>query len=299
MSVSERDKYSGHMTTGHEWNGIKELNTPVPKILIACLSAAFLFAIGYWVLMPAWPLGDTFTKGTLGFDQRKHLAQQMIESDNNQTRWTDPIEQLDFDAIRDNPQLMAIVRESGPALFEDNCAMCHGNNGDGGKYFPKLNDTSWLWGADPNAILETLAVGINSAHPDTRIALMPAFGSSGVLSAETIDSLVLYIQSISTTETSSTTETTTTAENINAGQAAYSMYCAGCHAQDGSGNIEVGAPNLTDDYWIYGGDSVALTATLTDGRSGHMPAWESRLSLSERKILTFYVLSLNGVGDNP
>ncbi len=296
MSVSERDKYTGHMTTGHEWNGIKELNTPVPLVLLVFLSAAFLFALGYWILMPAWPLGDTYTKGTLGFDQRQHLAKQIEKNDSEQSRWIDPLVQLDFDAIQGNSQLMAIVDESGPALFEDNCAMCHGSDGDGGRYFPKLNDTSWLWGSDPNVILQTLAVGINSTHPDTRIAIMPGFGAAGVLSAEVIENLVAYVQSISSSHN-------TSIEQANmAGKEAYSMYCAGCHANDGTGNSVVGAPNLTDDYWVYGGDTTALTATLTHGRKGHMPAWDKRLSLSERRILTLYVLSLNQsvvTGDKP
>lgn len=288
MSVRERDKYTGHMTTGHEWNGIKELNTPVPKTLIIFLAAAFVFALGYWILMPAWPVGDTYTRGMLDFDQRDHLAQQIERDKDDKAHWVEPLEQLDFEAIRNNPSLMAIVNESGPALFKDNCAMCHGYNGDGGVFFPRLTDNSWLWGSDPNAILETLAVGINSSHPDTRFALMPAFGATGVLPAETIDSLVLYLQSKSVNNS---------AGNNTAGAEAYTLYCAGCHGQNGKGNQDVGAPDLTDDYWIYGGDAAALKATLNDGRKGHMPAWENRLSLSERKILTLYVQSLSQTGE--
>lgn len=291
MSVGERDKYTGHMTTGHEWNGIKELNTPIPLVLVVFLTAAFLFAVGYWIFMPAWPLGDTYTKGTLGFDQRQHLAQQIEKDLSDQSSWMDPLEQLDFDSIRNNTQLMAIINESGPALFEDNCAMCHGNNGDGGRFFPKLNDSSWLWGSDPNSILKTLEVGINSTHPDTRFALMPAFGATGVLDASTIDNLVVFLQSRVATNSSPSTTIS------NTGAATYAMYCAGCHGEDGTGNTNIGGPNLIDAYWIYGGDEMALKTTLHDGRKGHMPAWENRLTLGERKILTFYVLSLVNATD--
>jgi len=289
MSIAERDNYSGHMTTGHEWNGIKELNTPVPKVLIAFLVAAFLFAIGYWVAMPAWPLGDSYTRGTLDFDQRDYLRRQLQQSAQEKSLWLQQIEQSDFNDIADAPELMQIVADSGPALFEDNCAMCHGSSGEGGKYFPRLNDAAWLWGSQPESILQTLTVGINSDHEDTRFALMPAFGDSGVLDEASIKAIALYLQSLST----AATDGPATAIQLTTGEEKYGLYCAGCHGVSGEGKSSLGGPRLNDDFWIYGSDLITLQATLRHGRRGHMPAWESRLSLADRKILSLYVLSLS------
>jgi len=297
MSLAERDKYTGHMTTGHEWNGIKELNTPVPKVLIGFLIAGLVFSIGYWIVMPAWPLGDRHTKGTLGFDQRDFVEQQLRSSAEEKSVWSDQINQSDFRQIVESPELMQIVSQSGPALYEDNCAMCHGAMGDGALYFPRLNDQVWLWGGKPEEILHTLTVGINSRHKESRIALMPAFGDSGVLPDEDIEAIVVYLQSISGQTLSGQSVSGNSAadsneNNAKPGEEKYGLYCAGCHAADGSGNSALGAPRLNDDYWIYGSDADSLKSTLMHGRNGYMPAWQSRLSLTELKILSLYVLSL-------
>jgi len=277
------------MTTGHEWNGIKELNTPVPKVLIAFLTAAFLFAVGYWIVMPAWPLGETYTKGLSGFDQRDFLQHQMQQSAQQQAQWNDQIESLDFASITESAELSQIVSESGPALFEDNCAMCHGVSGEGARYFPRLNDDAWLWGSDPQAILHTLNVGINSDHADTRIALMPAFGDAGVLDKKTINAITAYLQSLSAKTDAPSTE-------VQQGGEQYKLFCAGCHGANGEGNSTLGGPRLNDDFWIYGNEKETLNATIQSGRQGYMPAWDQRLSLAERKILSLYVLSLADKG---
>ena len=145
MSIIERDKHSGHTTTGHEWNGIKELNTPVPRLVILCLIGTFIFSIGYWYLMPSWPLVDRFFPGQLGVDERAMLADKIAHADTlKKELWTDRFENTDFDDILYDDELMAKVQASGARLFDDNCAMCHGRNGTGNLNYPSLIDEAWL-----------------------------------------------------------------------------------------------------------------------------------------------------------
>ena len=168
MSLIERDRHSGYTTTGHEWNGIKELNTPIPKIVLICLAATFLFALGYWYLMPSWPLYNRFYPGMLGIDQAGTLARQRAVAEERQQSWVASINEADFQDFSFDPALMRAVTDSGARLFEDNCSMCHGVLGAGNLTYPSLSDEHWLWGNDPALIYETLRVGINSEHTESR-----------------------------------------------------------------------------------------------------------------------------------
>ena len=169
MALDERDPHTGYMTTGHEWNGIKELNTPVPRVVYFFLIVTALFSVIYWVLMPAWPLGLTYTKGLLGIDQRTTVTESLKRAASEREAWTRRIGTESYQAIQNDPKLMTIVRQTGRTLFGDNCAACHGFDAKGGKGFPNLTTASWLWGGDPETIAETIRVGINSAHPNTRV----------------------------------------------------------------------------------------------------------------------------------
>lgn len=291
MSVNERDPYTGHMTTGHAWNGIKELNTPVPKVVLFFLSVTFLFALGYWFLMPAWPLGDTYTRGYLAVDEREALAVQLATAREKQAGWIEQLEKASFSEIQTNDALMSVVNESGPVLYRENCAMCHGRSGQGGYLFPNLADSSWLWGGSADAIMKTLEVGINSDHPHTRIAIMPALGSSGVLDGDAVRGVVTYIRSLSNPTLVDGSRAADVVELVN-GAKVYGTFCVACHGAQGRGNMLLGAPNLADSFWLYGNDEKSLTETIWNGRSGEMPSWASRLTLAQRKILTLYVLSL-------
>src|SRR5262249_32185304 len=156
MSVEERDPHTGYLMTGHEWNGIKELNTPVPRAVYFFLAVTALFALGYWILMPAWPLWSTFTKGLLGNDQRAIVAESLKHAALDRATWTGRVESADTAAIQADPQLMEMVRQTGRTLFGDNCAACHGRDAKGGRGFPNLTTASWLWGGAPEAIVETI-----------------------------------------------------------------------------------------------------------------------------------------------
>ncbi|MGE3741852.1 MAG: cytochrome-c oxidase, cbb3-type subunit III [Geminicoccaceae bacterium] len=289
MGVIERDPYTGHGTTGHEWNGIKELNTAIPWPIWASLVLTVLFSVVWWILMPAWPLGRTYTKGLLGADVRQNVAASLQAAAEQRSVWTQRIESEDFAAIQADDALMRDVRETGHALFGDNCAACHGVRAQGGPGFPNLTDDSWLWGATPSAVFETIRVGVNADHPDSRSAQMAAWGRDGVLDRDTILGLVAYVQSLS----HSGGDGDAAAEQITAGRQAFADNCSACHGEDGKGNAEVGAPDLTDGFWLYGGDEASIYQSIYGGRQGFMPTWEKRLTDTERKILTLYVLDLH------
>jgi cytochrome c oxidase cbb3-type subunit 3 len=287
MAVEERDPHTGYMTTGHEWNGIKELNTRVPRAVYFFLALTATFAVIYWLLMPAWPIGTTYTKGLLGVDQRKTVVQDLREAAAERGSWMRRIEAESFNEILADPDLMRDVRETGHRLLGDNCAACHGVNGRGGKSFPKLTGPSWLWGGDPETIAETIRVGINSTNKDTRVSQMPAFGRDHILERKDIINVVAYVRSLS----DPTLVTQANAPEIAPGKEIFAANCTACHGEDAKG-IHTGAPDLTDRFRIYGGDEQSVFETVWNGRQGQMPTWEERLTPVERKILALYLVDL-------
>ena len=249
VEQQERDDYTGYLTTGHEWGGIKELNTPVPRAVYFFLTLAFVFAVGYWVLMPAWPLGATYTKGLLGIDQRKIVAASLQEAATERSVWSEKILKQDYSTILADPHLMAIVRETGHALFGNNCAACHGIDAKGGPGFPNLTTSSWIWGGKPEEIFNTIRVGVNSAHPDTHVSQMPAFGHDQMIPRADVSKAANYVYSLSHPNAKELDPKT-----VEAGKAIFAANCVACHGADAKGNPEMGAPNLTDQFWIYCGD---------------------------------------------
>jgi cytochrome c oxidase cbb3-type subunit III len=288
MAVDERDPYTGYMTTGHEWNGIKELNTPVPRAVYFFLIVTALFAVVYWILMPAWPLGVTYTKGLLGIDQRNIVTESVKQAALERGVWTKRIEAGSFKDIQADPRLMEMARQTGKTLFGDNCAACHGSNAQGTKGFPNLTTASWLWGGDPETIAETIRVGINAAHPQTRTSQMMAFGRDQILKKDEVDNVVNYVRSLSDPAAAKDVP----AAKIDAGKAVFAANCVICHGDDGKGKADLGGPDLTDRFWIYGGDAESVYTTVWGGRQGQMPSWEGRLSPLDRKILALYLFDL-------
>jgi cytochrome c oxidase cbb3-type subunit 3 len=288
MAVMERDPHTGYLTTGHEWNGIKELNTPVPRPVYFFLITTALFALGYWILFPAWPLGVSYTRGLLGIDQRTSVNEALQRAAQDRATWAKRIETESYPAIQADPALMTVVRQTGRTLFGDNCAACHGTNARGSKGFPDLTAESWLWGGDPESIAETIRVGINSTHPDSRVAQMLAFGRDKILPRTDVENVVGYVQSLSHAAAAKQIP----ADRLAAGAKVFADNCASCHGDDGKGKSDVGAPDLTDRNWIYGGDAQSLFTTVWHGRQGHMPTWENRLGVLDRKILALYLVDL-------
>ncbi|WIM11945.1 cytochrome-c oxidase, cbb3-type subunit III [Enhydrobacter sp.] len=287
MAKDERDSHTGYLTTGHEWNGITELNTPVPRVIFFFLISTVLFSLGYWVLMPTWPLGTTFTKGILGADQRAAVSESLKQAALDRATWTNLIEKESYARIQADPQLMEMVRTTGRTLFGDNCAACHGREAKGGKGFPNLTTNAWLWGGSPEAMAETIRVGINSSHPDSRVSQMPAFGRDRILERPDMENVLAYVLSLSKSAASDVP-----AGKVSSGKALFASNCASCHGDDARGKTDVGAPDLTDAVWIYGGDAASVYTTIWGGRQGHMPTWEARLSPTDRKILALYLIDL-------
>jgi len=276
------------MTTGHEWNGIEELNTPVPRPVYIFLILTFSFSLIYWLLMPAWPLGVTYTKGLLGVSQHSLIDADLKQAVAQKAAWTEKITDMSFADIQADAALMHVVRETAGPLFADNCAACHGATAQGGPGYPDLASGAWLWGGTPDAIMETLRVGVNSPHDDTRMSQMMAFGRDGLLTRDQILNVVTYVQSFSDPSLATGPE----ASAVAAGREVFAQNCVSCHGETGTGNTELGAPNLTDSVWLYGGDRQSIFTTVYGGREGHMPTWEKRLSEVDRKMLTLYVLAL-------
>jgi cytochrome c oxidase cbb3-type subunit III len=292
MAIGERDPHTGYMTTGHEWNGIKELNTPVPRVVYFFLIVTVLFSFICWALMPAWPLGLTYTKGLLGIDQRTTVMESLKQAALDREAWTQRIGTESYQAIQADPNLMTIVRQTGRTLFGENCAACHGVNAKGGKGFPDLTTASWLWGGDPETIAETIRVGINSAHPNARMAQMQPFGRDQILPRSDVENVVSYVQTLS----DPTLSKQIAPAKLEAGKATFAATCVTCHGDDGKGKLDLGGPDLTDKIWIYGGDLQSIFTSVWHGRRGHMPTWESRLAAVDRKILALYLVDLRSPG---
>jgi cytochrome c oxidase cbb3-type subunit 3 len=292
VSTVKQDPVTGRTTTGHEWNGIEELETPIPRVVFAFLAATFVFAVICWVLYPTWPLGSTFTKGLTGFDQRNLVTEQVAKAEAGLAeQWAGKVSSMSYADIEADPALMQPVKEAGRRLFEDNCAACHGVNATGGPGFPDLAAKAWLWGGDPETIEETIRVGINSTNDDTRTSQMLAFGRDAMLDRTQIQNVVAYVRSLS-----GALPAGGNADRIEAGKQVFADNCMACHGEDAKGSHDTGAPNLTDNSWIYGGDEQSVYTSVYSGRQGHMPHWDSRLSPLQIKLLTLYVHTLPGDG---
>jgi cytochrome c oxidase cbb3-type subunit III len=295
MSVGERDPFTGHQTTGHEWNGIKELNTPVPKPVYFFLITMGIFALVWTLLMPSWPYGTGYFKGLLGVDQKQAVAKSIEEATAERANWMTRIEKEDLAQIQSDPDLMHIVRENGRTLFGDNCAACHGANAKGNKGFPNIAQAPMLWGDDPETVLQTVAVGINGTDPNTRVSQMLAFGRQGTLTLDQVSLLAGFVKWLS----DPAAVTDKNKEDIVKGKDLFATNCVACHGNDAKGLVESGAPNLTDDYWIYGGSRDDIYQTIFSGRQGHMPSWGARLTPAQIKIITLYILDLRKQGVGP
>ncbi|WP_138380840.1 cytochrome-c oxidase, cbb3-type subunit III [Luteithermobacter gelatinilyticus] len=283
-NTPEIDQFSGVHTTGHEWDGIKELNNPLPRWWLWTFLATIVWSIGYWVVMPAWPLISDYTKGVINYSQRDVVAAQLQAAQNARKQYEEKLLASDLETIKNTEELWSFAMAGGEAAFGDNCAGCHGSGASGAKGYPNLNDDDWLWGGTLEDIHYTLKVGIRAAHEETRFNTMPAFLKDEILSKEEINSLVTYVQSLSD-------------KTIAAPEGAEQLYmdqCASCHGEDGTGIQELGAPNLTDQIWLYGGDRKTLFETIAYSRQGVMPSWEGRLDPATIKSLAVYVHSLGG-----
>jgi cytochrome c oxidase cbb3-type subunit 3 len=284
---SDIDKVTGTATTGHEWDGIKELNTPLPRWWILTFYACIVWAIGYWIVYPAWPLVSGYTSGVLHYSSRADVAIELANLEKIRGEKMVTLGAVSLADIEKDPALLALARARGKAVFGDNCAPCHGSGGAGAKGYPNLNDDDWLWGGTLDQIMQTIQFGARSGHPKSHESAMLAFGRDGVLKSEEITTVANYVRSLSGLSTRQGYDPA-------AGRKIFADNCVSCHGDAGKGNQEVGAPNLTDKIWLYGSDEATIIETITNGRAGVMPAWIGRLDPSTIKAMAVYVHSLGG-----
>jgi cytochrome c oxidase cbb3-type subunit 3 len=284
---SDFDHVSGRSTTGHEWDGIKELNTPLPRWWVITFYLTIVWAVGYWIVYPAWPLLWSHTTGIWNYSTRAEVATELanlekIRGDKMVALGAAPLQE-----IEKNPALLALARARGKTVFGDNCAPCHGSGGAGAKGYPNLNDDEWLWGGSLDQIMQTIEFGARSGHPNAHESAMLAFGKEGVLKKDQIVTVANYVRSLSGLPASAGFDAV-------AGKKIFADNCTSCHGDNAKGNQELGAPDLTDKIWLYGSDEATLVETISNGRAGVMPAWVGRLDPSTIKALTVYVHSLGG-----
>jgi cytochrome c oxidase cbb3-type subunit 3 len=287
MSDKEIDQPTGVETTGHEWDGIKELNNPLPRWWLIILWITVIWSVVYWILMPSWPGITGHFAGIRGHTERANVdaAISVLE-----TQRSAQMQQLmsvaSIEDVERDPQLLQFAMNAGESLFGDNCATCHGAGGQGFKGYPSLVDDAWIWGGTLDDIQTTLHHGIRSTHPETRISLMQAYGESGLFNRDQISDLVEYVTHISGRDADP--------EAILRAAPLYEQQCASCHGAEGRGDQSQGAPNLTDAIWLYGGERADIRDTIYSGRAGVMPYWTDRLTDEQITALSVYVHSLGG-----
>lgn len=281
------DELSGVETTGHEWNGIKELNNPLPLWWLYSFYACVIWALLYTVAYPAWPGISSATSGVLGYSSRGKVAADIEQATAAQSVYVDKIAAMDLADIAADTELNQFALAGGGAVFRTYCSQCHGSGAAGAVGYPNLNDDDWIWGGTTEEIYLTIAHGIRSAEDDdTRDSAMPAFGKDELLEKAEIAQVVEHVLAISGQD-----HDKALAED---GAAVFAENCASCHGENGRGMVEMGAPNISDAIWLYGGDRETITYTVVNSRAGMMPAWLGRLTDAQVKEVALYVHGLGG-----
>jgi cytochrome c oxidase cbb3-type subunit 3 len=281
---NERDAVTGTQTTGHEWDGIKELDTPMPRWWLWTFYITIVWGVAYTVAYPAWPLVSSVTQGVLGYSSRAELHEAVAQHAESQKTYVDRIAAMEMDEISADPDLAQFARAGGAAVYRTYCSQCHGSGATGAQGYPNLQDDDWLWGGTAEDIRFTIAHGIRFASDDdTRQSEMPAFDRDEILSKDEIAAVADHVLSL--TGQASVTEE---------GRQIYVDNCAACHGENGEGEPALGAPNLSDPIWLYGGDRASVIATIANSRAGVMPAWAHRLGEAQIKQVALYVHGLGG-----
>ena len=282
------DEVTGQTVTGHEWDGIRELNTPLPRWWLWTFYVTIAFSVLYWIAYPAWPLVTGYTSGLLGYTNRIRVAEELAAGQAARMQQAAGLENANLAQIEADPKLLELALAQGKAAFGDNCAPCHGSGGQGQKGYPNLTAGRWLWGGTLDQIYLTILHGIRASDDkDTHTSAMPAFGRDGILKPDQILQVANYVRSIDGLETQQSVD-------LDAGKKIFMDNCAVCHGEDGKGNIEMGSANLTTKVWQYGSDLKDLTYTIANARNSTMPAWGARLDPVTVKSLAVYVHSLGG-----
>ncbi|CAN7585962.1 cytochrome-c oxidase, cbb3-type subunit III [Mesorhizobium amorphae] len=285
MSDEHIDEISGVSTTGHEWDGIRELNNPLPRWWVWTFYITVVWAIGYTIAYPAWPLLHSSTKGVLGYSSRNEVKNELAAAEVAKGKYVAAVESKSVSEIAADDTLREFAVAAGGAAFKVNCVQCHGSGAQGSAGFPNLNDDDWLWGGKAEQIQQTITHGIRFAtDPDTRLSEMPAFGD--IITADQIAQVSAYIASLS--------GKVQDASLVEPGSEVFAENCVACHGDNAKGNKELGGPDLTDAIWLYGSGETAIAAQVRTPKQGVMPAWGERLGETRVKELAIYIHSLGG-----
>ena len=281
MSDREVDDHSGVETTGHEWDGIRELDNPLPRWWLWIMWASVAVAIVYWILMPAWPGLHGYTKGLLHQSDRAAVVGKLNDLKRVRGAQAARLTNASLEEIERDPQLQAYALAAGQAVFGDNCATCHGVGGAGSKGYPNLRDDVWLWGGSLEDIQQTITVGVRTGEPHARFSQMPAFGRDQMLTGAQINDLTEYVVALSRRP----------ADKAAVARAApvFAEQCVSCHGVEGKGDATKGAPNLTDAEWLYGPSRDSIHGQIFNGRGGVMPTWGGRFYPQTIKALAVYI----------
>jgi cytochrome c oxidase cbb3-type subunit 3 len=272
-------------TTGHSWDGIEEYDNPMPRWWLWTFYVTIVWGIGYTIAYPAWPLLSGATRGVLEYSTRDEVKKDIDKFDAANADLRAQLVATPLEAVKDDAALMHFAEANGKAVFGTWCSQCHGSGGAGAVGFPNLLDNDWLWGGDLDAIYETVTVGIrNETNDDARYSEMPAFGD--LLESEEIEQVVEHVLAISGSEADP--------QLAALGAVVYEDNCSSCHGEEGLGDRDQGAPNLTDAIWLYSGDRETVTTSVTNARFGVMPAWDERLSEADIRAVTLFVHGMGG-----
>ena len=290
MAEKHIDEPTGVETVGHEWDGIEELNNPLPRWWLIILYLSIAYSIGYMVVYPAIPLLNKGTEGIWGWTSRGVLADELKAERLQHAPVLAALKNLPIEQLPRNPELMRNAIAGGRAAFRVNCVQCHGSGAAGSAGYPNLNDDDWLWGGNLKEIEVTLINGIRQpGHDATRMSQMPSFGKDGILTGSQIADVVSHVRTLSGKEAASAAGAR--------GGAVFAANCAVCHGTDAKGLRQFGAPNLADAIWLYGGNREQISRSIHTARYGVMPFWGSRLDPATIKMLAAYVHSLGGGED--
>ncbi|WP_020173545.1 cytochrome-c oxidase, cbb3-type subunit III [Methyloferula stellata] len=288
----EKDALTGKETTGHDWDGIRELNTPVPRWWLYVWLATIVWGVALFILYPAIPLGRTVTPGLLGYSSHKALDKSLKALQAERAPFFDKIEATSLSDIQKDPDLLSVALIAGKSAFANNCSPCHGPSGSGRPGYPNLEDDVWLWGGTLDEIKQTITYGVRSGHPDAHVSDMPHFGADNLLTPDDIQAVADYVFTLYGNHPKDAPAPA--AASVEAGAKVFGDNCAPCHGDKAQGNPDVGAPRLASATHLYGNDRATIVRQVTLPRQGVMPAWGGRLDDATIKSLALYVHSLGG-----
>ncbi len=285
----ERDPITGTETTGHEWDGIKELNTPLPKWWLYTWLACIAWAAVWCFLYPSIPYGPSYWHGILGHTNRADVDREVHAVAVQRSAVMDKIGTMSFADIRADKGLAEAANTAGRITFANNCQPCHGAGGAGAIGYPALATGAWIWGGKLEDIQQTLIHGIRSGDPEARDSQMPRFGIDGVLKPEEIQHVADFVMTYYGTPRKDATPA-----ELAAGAEIFANNCAACHGDKGQGGREFGAPRLASEVHLGGHTRQDVINQINNPHMGVMPYWNTRLDAATIKSLALYVHDLGG-----